>query len=320
MAHKHLTQEQRYHIYSMIRIGKNKTEIAMELGKDKSTITREIKRNSGARGYRPNQANDLACLRKENAPKAIKMTVEVMLLVTHFLEEKWSPEQISGWLLINQGVSISHESIYQFVVTDKKSGGTLWMNLRWQKKRKKRYGTKSHDRRGQIKNKVSIEDRPSVVDEKTRKGDWEGDLVIGKNHKNALLTLVDRKTKLVRILKVESKRAEEVGNAIYDALEDMKVHTITFDNGKEFSNHEELAKKLNTKIYFAHPYCSNERGLNENTNGLIRQYFPKKSDFTKLTAKDVAEVESFLNNRPRKSLNYCTPHQVYYGQKKPRIT
>ncbi len=321
MSHSHLTQEDRYHIYALKKVGKNQTEIALEIGKHKSTVSRELNRNIGGRGYRPSQAHELACIRKEDASShPLKMTVELMMIVTHYLEEKWSPEQISGWLLKNQSISISHESIYQFVLADKKTGGTLWRNLRWQKKRKKRYGTKSHDRRGQIKNKVSIEKRPKVVDKKIRIGDWEGDLVIGKNHKKALVTLVDRKSKKVKIGKVESKNAVVVRTAICNLLKNETVFTATLDNGKEFSQHEHIAKKLEIKVYFAHPYSSWERGLNENTNGLIRQYFSKGSSFENITEEDVQFAEDALNNRPRKALGFCTPNEIYSGKKRIRVT
>lgn len=314
----HLTQEDRYHIHALKNTGKNNTEIANELGKHKSTISRELKRNSGQRGYRATQAHKLACLRKEEAPKFIKINIDLIIIISFYLEEKWSPEQISGWLFKEKKIEISHEKIYQLVLEDKQCGGILYTHLRWQIKRKKRYGTKAHDRRGQIVNKVSIEKRAEIVDKKSRRGDFEGDLVIGKNHKHALVTLVDRKTKLVKIIKVKSKKAEEVSEAICKVLKGFKIYTLTFDNGKEFSYHEKIAKVLNTKVFFAHPYCSHERGLNENTNGLIRQYFPKKSDFTKLSALDISKVENALNNRPRKTLNFKTPNEMYYGIKTPR--
>lgn len=319
IAHKHLTPEDRYHIYALKKVGNSISEIAKELGKHKSTISRELCRNAGQKGYRPAQANDLARLRKENASTPLKMTLELMIIITHYLEEKWSPQQISGWLFKNKNICISHESIYQFVLADKKSGGTLWMNLRWQKKRKKRYGTKSHDRRGQIKNKVSIEKRPKIVDKKIRIGDWEGDLVIGKNHKKALVTLVDRKSKKVKIAKVESKNAVVVRTAICNLLKNENVFTVTLDNGKEFTQHELIAKKLETKVYFAHPYSSWERGLNENTNGLIRQYFSKGSSFENITDEDVQLAEDALNNRPRKTLGFCTPNEIYSGKKRIRV-
>lgn len=318
MSFNHLTQEDRHHIYALKATGKSNSDIALALGKHKSSIGRELRRNQGARGYRPSQANDMARERWKYSEKAVKLNVELMFILAPLIEDKWSPDQISGWLRENENISISHETIYKFILEDKAAGGSLYTHLRWQKKRKKRYGTKSHDRRGKIEGKVSIEERPEIVDEKIRTGDWEGDLVIGKNHKEALVTLVDRKSKLVKMMKVKSKKAEEVADAILDALGDMRVHTITFDNGKEFTRHVELAQVLDAKIYFAHPYCSHERGLNENTNGLIRQYFPKKSDFTKLSHADVSFVENELNNRPRKALNYCTPIEVYFNQKRPR--
>lgn len=312
MSFNHLTQEERHHIYALKSIGKSNADIARILGKHKCTIGRELDRNHGERGYRPGQAHSKAQERKSCRVSYPRMNFGLMFLITSLLEQKWSPDQISGWLKKEEKISISHESIYLFVLEDKATGGELYTHLRWQKKRKKRYGTKSHDRRGQIEGKVSIEDRPKIVDEKSRPGDWEGDLVIGKNHKEALVTLVDRKTKFTKIIKVKSKKSEEVGDAIVRALQDMKVHTITFDNGKEFSGHLEVGNALGAKIFFAHPYCSNERGLNENTNGLIRQYFPKKSDFTILTAMQVKFVEDALNDRPRKALGYCTPKEVYY--------
>ncbi len=227
----------------------------------------------------------------------------------------WSAEQISGRLK-QENISISHETIYQHISKDKKNGGSLYLHLRCQKKRKKRYGTASHDKRGQIPNKVSIDKRPAIVDEKNRIGDWEGDLIIGKNHKKALLTLTDRKSKLVKIVKIDSKKADVVENAVSAALKGVRIFTLTFDNGKEFTNHENMSKRIEAKIYFAHPYSSYERGLNENTNGLIRQYFKKGSSFENITDQKVKEVENILNNRPRKTLGYCTPMEIYSGAKK----
>lgn len=311
MSHVHLTQEERYTIYALKKVGKNQTEISREIGKHKSTISRELKRNAGQRGYRPSQAHETACIRRKEAVNPRKMTPEFMFIMTGLLEEKWSPEQIAGWLKKNHSMSISHETIYKFVLEDKRHEGNLYQHLRWQKKRRKRYGTKCHDRRGQIPNKVSIDNRPAVVEEKTRRGDWEGDLVIGKNHKQAIVTLVDRKTKYLKMLKIKSKNAKETKSAICKILKGLKVKTITFDNGKEFSQHEAMKKKLKADIFFAHPYSSYQRGLNENTNGLIRQFFPKKSDFTKITDLDIAKAEKALNDRPRKGLNYRTPWEAY---------
>ncbi len=314
MSYNHLTQIERCQIYAFKKAGNSPTAIAKMLGRNKSTICRELARNTGGRGYRAKQAHELALERLQTAVKAVKMTKDVIARIEEKLCLDWSPEQVSGRLLKDEGISISHETIYQHILKDKKNGGSLYTHLRSQKKRRKRYGTKSHDKRGQIKNKVSIEDRPKVVEAKSRIGDWEGDLIIGKNHKGALVTLADRKSKKVKIAKVESKNAEVVGKAISKLLKGEKVLTITFDNGKEFAHHEILSNKLGAAIYFAHPYSSWERGLNENTNGLIRQYFPKGSSFLDITNKDVKTVEKVLNNRPRKTLDYSTPNEIYSGK------
>ena len=315
MNYVHLSSGERYQIYILKKIGKSQTEIAKEIGRNKSTISMELKRNLGEKGYRPKQAHAMATERFSSAAKSIKMNDELITKIEEKIRLDWSPEQISGRLLKEEKISISHETIYQHILKDKKNGGDLYKHLRCQKKRRKRYGTKSHDRRGQIKNKVSIEERPGIVEKKVRIGDWEGDLVIGKNHKGALVTLADRKSKKVKIAKIASKNATLVQRAVSKLLRNEIVHTLTLDNGKEFSQHETMAKKIGAKIYFAHPYSSWERGLNENTNGLIRQYFIKGSSFENISDKNVKKVENILNNRPRKTMKYSTPNEVYYGHK-----
>jgi IS30 family transposase len=265
------------------------------------------------REYDAKQADQLSLQRRKTAKKHIKMTINLKNKVKEKLLQDWSPDQISGYLKKNDGILISHERIYQYVLEDKKSGGDLYKHLRQSaKKRKKRYG--SHDRRGQIKNKVSIEDRPKIVDEKSRIGDWEIDTVIGKNHKGALVTIVDRVSKFTIIAKVPTKHADGVTAATIKILSLYAgvVHTITSDNGTEFAGHEEIAKQLNTQFYFAHPYSSWERGVNENTNGLIRQYVKKGSSFDNVTNNTAKKIMSRLNNRPRKSLNYMTPNEFLY--------
>jgi IS30 family transposase len=208
--------------------------------------------------------------------------------------------------------NISHETLYQRIYADKRAGGMLWQHLRCQKLRKKRYGKAC--RRGTIPNQHSIEDRPAIVEERRRIGDWEVDTVIGKNHKQAIVSLVERKTGFMRIEKVEHKTAEAVGRAIIRLLGPYRnrVHTITSDNGREFAGHEEISRSLNAGFYFAHPYASWERGTNENTNGLIRQYFPKNRDFTTITQEEIDMTMERLNNRPRKRLGFLTPAQVFF--------
>lgn len=312
MNYSQLTQEQRYHISGLRKAGNSQTSIADAIGVHKSTISREFARNSGERGYRPKQANEIAQGKRHNAEKRITFTPELQKLVTEKILMDWSPDQISGYFKINDIATISHERIYQFLLADKKEGGTLYAHLRHSgKRRKKRYGSK--DRRGQIKNRVSIDERPKVIDKKERLGDWEGDTIIGAQQQKAIVTLVDRASKLTRIGPVATKHSDVVSEIIVDLLRPMRriTHTVTLDNGKEFSGHEDIAKSLGAHVYFAHPYSSWERGLNENTNGLIRQYIKKGSSFEGITAKRIAFIEDRLNNRPRKSLGYFTPNQVY---------
>jgi IS30 family transposase len=313
MSHyKQLDQAQRYQIEILKKAGKNQKEIAELLGVSAGTICRELQRNKGKRGYRPKQAQAKAEKRKKQAAKALKMTETAIVLIESMIVLDWSPEQISGALKEKHGIAISHERIYQHIWADKLHGGTLYKHLRQSgKKRKKRYGSK--DKRGQIRNRISIDDRPAVVTEKTRIGDWEIDTVIGKNHQGALVTIVDRVSKFTLIKIVASKHAEVVTAATISLLKPYmdKTFTITADNGKEFAGHEKMTEALGADVYFAHPYCSWERGLNENTNDLIRQYFTKGSSFENITDADVEVVMNKLNHRPRKTLNFKTPHTVF---------
>ena len=315
-----LTQDQRYHIAGLKKMGNSLSSIAELVGCHKSTISRELKRNFGGRGYSPKQAQMFSDNRRSTAKKHLKMTEELIKKIKVKLLDDWSPDQISGYLCRTEGISISHESIYQYVLQDKKAGGELYKHLRHSgKKRKKRYG--SHDRRGQLKNRISIEERPEIVDEKSRIGDWEIDTVIGKDHQGALVTIVDRVSKVAVIAKVPTKHADGVTAATITLLlpyADL-VHTITADNGKEFAGHESIAAALNANVYFAHPYSSWERGLNENTNGLIRQYVPKGSSFADITNLTAKKIMGRLNNRPRKSLNYKTPNEYLFEKTGYRI-
>ncbi len=312
MSYNQLTLEQRYGIKAYMQTGLEFSKLATYLGVHRSTIYREVTRNHGSRGYRPHQASQKAIERKRNASKHIRFTSDLQDRVTKLLQEDLSPEQVSGYLSKQDNIQISHETIYQFIWAEKASGGTLYKHLRCSsKKNRKRYG--GRDRRGQIPDRVSIEERPKIVEAKKRIGDWEVDTVIGKNHQGVLVTAVERKTKFTCIQKVQNKSSEEVTNALIKMLLPFKelVHTLTVDNGKEFSGHKEIAKTLETKIYFAHPYSSWERGINENTNGLIRQYFPKKTSFINIDKQQTRFVENRLNNRPRKTLQFNTPIELF---------
>ena len=298
-----LTYNQRYHIYTFLKAGFCQTEIAKAIGVHKSTISREIRRNRGKRGYRPKQAHQIAMGRQNKAKSKIK--AEEWRMIGKLIRLDWSPEQISDYCRDNQIMHISHEWIYQYIYKDKKDGGSLWEHLRCRKKRRKRYG--SYEKRGQIPNRTSIEERPQVVRDRNRLGDWEADTIIGKGRKGAIVTLVDRKSRYLRMGLVSHRTKETVKEMIISLLDDFPVHTITCDNGKEFTSHEAVAQALGAKVYFAHPYASWERGTNENTNGLIRQYIPKDTKFSELTHEDIAFVENRLNTRPRKCLSFTTP-------------
>ena len=309
----HLTQEERYHIYELRAMGKSMRQAAKELKRDQSTVAREIKRNKGARGYRPHQAHNLACERRRgcaNGPRVAEQTWSAAQLM---IKEKWSPEQIAGRFKLLKAGNISHETIYQRLLRDKESGGILYTNLRCQKKRRKRYGS-GRNRRGQIIGRIPISERPEIVNQKSRLGDWEGDTIIGATHKQAIVSIVERTTQLVLLKKVEQKTSCAVKDALIELMEPYEnaVHTVTLDNGKEFAAHAEITKSLGTKVFFADPYSSWQRGLNEQVNGLVRQYFPKKKKFSTITQQEVFYVTQKLNARPRKLLGYKTPAEKFF--------
>jgi IS30 family transposase len=304
--YKQLSQAQRYQIEILKKAGKNQKEIAELLGVSAPTISRELNRNKGQKGYRPKQAQIKADKRRKQAAKATKMTLALIILIEARIVLDWSPEQVSGQLKAELGILISHERIYQHIWANKRHSGTLYTHLRQSnKKRKKQYGSK--DKRGQIRNRVSIDERPAIVAEKTRIGDWEIDTVIGQNHQGALVTIVDRVSKFTLIKKVDSKHAEVVTAATIILLQPYLDKTLTI------AGHETLKEQLSANVYFAHPYCSWERGLNENTNGLIRQYFTKGSSFENITDDEVEAVMNKLNHRPRKTLKFKTPHTVFFA-------
>lgn len=308
----HLSKEERFYIHTQRKQGISMNKIAIALGRNKSTIGREISRNAGQRGYRYQQAQEMTKQRHIDKPKNIKMTPELQQIVTPFIKQKWSPDCISGRLKLEGKDSVSHETIYRYILADKKAGGDLYTYLRHQAKPyRKRYG--KNDYRGTIPNRVDIDERPQVVDDKTRLGDWEADTVIGKGHSGVLVTLTERVSKLNFAISIGRKKSELTKEAIINALTPFKrwVHTITFDNGREFCGHEAIAKTLDCSTYFAKPYHSWERGLNENHNGLLRQFFPKKERFDNITQNEVDHAITALNHRPRKGLNYRTPWEVF---------
>lgn len=268
------------------------------------------------RGYRPKQAQRLSDARRKGAYKARKVTRDVISAIESLIRQELSPQQVVSYLARHKGISLHHETVYQLIYADKETGGNLYTHLRVASKPyRKRYG--SYDRRGKIKGRVSIDDRPMVVDSGNRIGDWEGDTIIGKGRRSALLTMVERKTLYTVIVRLTGKRADLLTEAAVQGLQHLKdrVKTITLDNGLEFARHETIAEGLGADIYFAHPYASWERGINENTNGLIRQYFPKGTDFNQVTDAQIEHVMSRLNNRPRATRGNRSPNELFMGQR-----
>ncbi len=312
--YKHFTREQRYQLEVLLRQKTPKSKIAKQLKVDRTTVYREIKRNTlKNRKYNAQIALEESNERKQRFKTNRKLTSGMIKFILQKLEkEQWSPEQISQYCKTNKIEMVSHEWIYQFVYADKKQGGTLYKHLRIASKPyRKRYG--SYDRRGKIKDRISIEQRPEVVEERSRIGDWEVDTLIGKNHRGALLSIVERKSLFVLIQKLSGKFAGETRKSVINALAPFKkaVYTITSDNGSEFAEHKRISKKLETDYFFTHPYSAWERGTNENMNGLIRQYVPKNSALLEVPDGYLQIVALKLNTRPRKSLNWKTPLQIF---------
>jgi len=307
-----LTTEDRCKIEALYSAGVTATKIAQQLGRNKSTITRELSRNSVDGMYQYEEANKLAKKRR-SCGGAPKITGDNWTFVRMLLYLKWSPEQISGWLKDNPGVGfyLSDQWIYEYIHKNQAKGGDLYEHLR-RAGRPYRNG-KFRPYRGSIKDRISIEERPEIVDKRLRIGDWEVDSVIGKLNKSSLVTLVERVSRYTIILKVNSKEAQVVAKAIVERAKEMKLtmHTITGDNGTEFAEHRHIAQELDIDFFFTHPYSSWEKGTNENTNGLLRQYFPKGTDFNIISDDTISTVEDELNNRPRKCLKYKSPIEIF---------
>ena len=310
----HLTNDLRCQIYILKRRGESVTQISKELGVHRSTIYRELKRNSGKRGYRYKQANEKALKRRLCASKRKrKMTRKTISMIRKKLNLQWSPVQISGWLKrIGYKKFVSPEMIYQYIWRDKANKGFLYKNLGHSgKKYNKR--SKGMAGRGCIPHRVEIDKRPKIVEQKTRLGDWELDTIIGTEQSGAIVSIVDRASKLTKLVKVFRRTSQEVTDALIRGLRPLKkfVLTLTADNGKEFANHQKVSEILKAEFYFAKPDHSWERGLNEHTNGLVRQYFPKTKRFDEISEEELMKVEILLNNRPRKVLKFESPIEVF---------
>ena len=320
MKYKHLTVEERYHIAALKKAKFNQKFIANELNVSESTISRELKRNSSSqtKSYSAINANKVSLTRRTYASRKSnkKMHVKLQNIIKKYITEDWSPEQIDKRLKEVDIANISYVSIYQFVEQNKQQGGDLYTHLRFHHTghRRAKYGSKN---KGRIKDRTSISKRDQIVNDKSRVGDWEIDTIVGAGKKGAITTVVERVTSLVRISIPTTKKAIDIENETIRILKPLrdKIYTITSDNGLEFSNHKNISEALEYDHYFCHPYSSWERGLNEYTNGLIRQYIPKGTSFENITLEYIKMIEDKLNNRPRKALNWKTPNEVFYGLK-----
>ena len=326
MPYTHITPTERGQIQALHQEKKNLSYIADKLGRSRSTISRELRRNTGPKGYDAQCAQQRYHRRREPCRPAKKL--EYLPLWKKVIEEitqNLTPEQVSDRLPTlypdNSRMRISHETIYQAIYTDKRLHFLIEYLPQARPKRRKRGQGKSH-RGPTIPNRVGIEHRPQVVEERHRYGDWEGDTIVGANQQGYLLTLVERRSRLLICRKVETKQADEMAQAVIDALVDLPtswVRTITFDNGTEFARHEDMARVLPIDIYFATPYSPYQRGTNENTNGLIRRYLPKGTSFRNITKEQLDRIVEELNNRPRKILGYRTANEVFQEQRKAHL-
>ena len=321
MKYRQLTLEKRYQVSALIKAGLNQKEVALEVGVHPSTISRELRRNRDVvRGYNAELAQIKSTKVEMQKTKRFSLTKPIEKYIRAKLKQDWSPEQISGRMRLDTGMSVVHETIYRYIYTNKKNGGKLYTYLRH---KNKKYHHRSNDyrSRGTIIDRVMIGKRPKIVEKKSRIGDWEIDTVVGKDHKGFLVTVVDRKSKFVIIKNVPTKEASVVTEALIEMIYPIKdiTHTITSDNGKEFAYHKQVSVALDTDFYFANPYNSWERGLNEHTNGLIRQYLPKKSEFLKVSKDEINMIQNRLNHRPRKILNYKTPYEVFFSEMSKRL-
>jgi len=305
----HLSYEQRYTIEVLLQDKKPKSEIAKLLSVDKTVIYRELKRNSDERNrvYKAKLAQSKYEKRLFSKPKHMKTTPELKQQIVTLLEQDYSPEQVNGFMKKNNQQTLSHESIYQMIWKDKKAKGTLHEHLRRKGRRYRKRGS-SKDSRGKIVGRVGIEKRPKEAEERKVFGHFELDTIIGKDHKGAIITLNERASGMLWMRKVESKDAEIVIKKLAEMLEEIRPYlkSITGDNGKEFAAHQFITDEY-CDFFFANPYSPWERGSNENLNGLIRQYLPKKSDFNNYTEEQIKEIETKINNRPRKRFGYETP-------------
>lgn len=314
MGYHQLTTRERYLIVEHKSMGLSMREIGRALCRSASTISRELRRNADTSDgrYRVEKADSYAKARRWRSRRGSQFKASDVAVVHELLGRKWSPEQISGRLRKRRRLSIGSSTIYRWLAQDKARGGKSWMQTR-QLSRRYRKGYRVKDLRGRMSGKRPLSERPPAANDRSEVGHLEGDTVMGKDGRHCLLTLVDRMTRRTRILKLPARQAAEVNKALIREVRSgrLRMKSLTLDNGTEFHGFKELEQKLGISVYFAQPYHSWERGTNENTNGLIRQYLPKGSCFKQLTQRQCNEIERELNDRPRKVLGFSTPNEAH---------
>ena len=312
-VHRQITQDERYTIGVLRQLGYRPAAIARALGRHRSTIGREVRRNCHTDGgYRPAFAHSRTGTRRSRSRRNQRFTVADFQQVRTLLEEQWSPEQVAGYLRRHGRLRISHETIYRYIWDDRRQGGTLWTQLRGaRKRRRKRYGR--YDSRGRLAGKRAITERPAIVETRTQRGHWEVDTVLGAGDQQCVLSLVERATGYLVLGKLEARSTAAVRHRTIPLLrrERHRVRTITADNGTEFHGYAAIEAATGTRFYFATPHHAWERGTNENTNGLLRQYLPKGQSMAHLTQQDCDRLADKLNHRPRKRYGYRTPEECY---------
>lgn len=315
MNYQQITSEERYIISALRKQGLTQSAIARHLGKHRSSICREFQRNSCNDGdYRPSKAASRTRNRRSRSRRNRRFSERDFRPVVSLLRQQWSPEQISGYLDLTGRLSISHETIYRYVWRDWSDGGVLYRELRCaRKQRRKRY--RSYDSRGRLPGKRPISERPEAVTRRNRRGHWEIDTVVGSS-RHCVVTLVERRTGFVLIGKLKARTKEELNQRTIALImkHAQRFKTITADNGTEFHAYDKIEKATGVTFYFATPHHSWERGSNENANGLIRQYLPKRTSMTRLTQHQCNAIARKLNTRPRKRLGYKTPEDCFYAK------
>ena len=312
MSYHHITSEQRYTIDVLLRQKKSRKEIAKTIGVSESTLSREIKRNSGQRGYHYKQAQVKAADRQRRLQNYRNLTLELRKFIREKMtQEQWSPAQIVGWLRKHGEKTVCVETIYAYIRTDKANGGDLWTHCRHQLKHRKRQVSQPYTA---VQNRTMIDERPPQCNGSTP-GDFEMDTIVGEDGKGAIVTIVERNKSFVMARKLpHGKNAKELAKVVIAMLLPYigKIRSITTDNGSEFAEHLEIAKRLKTKIFFAHPYSSWEKGCIEYHNKLIRQYIPKGTDFKTITDDMLKQTVMKLNRRPRLKLGFSTPVKEFF--------